>query len=358
MTSIAVVSDARYEGGAERYLLRLAPGLDRHQWRPVVLLPDRPVLDALAGRLSGAGVETIRWRRRPGLLGALELARVIDRLDPDLVHLNMPSPYEMGCGGWARLLAKTGRVVVATEHIADIPPSRRRVAQKRLWSGLVDRTITISKAHAELLASRHGVRRDRIRVVYNGVEDPGPPILKPAFPLRVIVVGSLEPRKGQAGLLRAAATAIAGGVDIEIVLVGDGPDRESLARQAGEGLLAGRVRMTGALDSARDEIAAAHVVAVPSLIEGLPFVVAEAMAAGAVPIVSRLPGLDEIVDDSVGRLLPRDDEPAWARALVELASDAPMRHRLAAAARLRFVERLTREEMIAGTTAVYDEVLA
>lgn len=357
MISIAIVSDARYEGGAERYLLRLAPGLDRLRYRPVVLLPDRPVLDVLARHLIDTGVETVRWRRMPGVLGAVELARVIARLKPGLVHLNMPSPYEMGCGGWARLFARPGRRIVATEHIADIAPSRRRVAQKRFWSGFTDRTITISRAHAELLAARHGVRHDRIRVVYNGVEDPGPQTARPMSPMRVTVVGSLEPRKGQAGLLRAAAAAMARGIEIEVVLVGDGPDREALALQAREGVLAGRVRMTGALDSARAEIAAAHVVAVPSRIEGLPFVVAEAMAAGSVPIVSRLPGLDEIVDDTVGRLLPPDDEAAWTRALIELAGDPKLRDRLATAARNRFVERLTQEQMIAGTSSVYEEML-
>jgi len=355
---IALVSDARYEGGAERYLLRLGAGLDRRRWRPVVLLPDRALLDDLAGHLATAGVETVRWRRRRGVLGAFELARAIDRINPRLVHMNMPSPYEMGCGGWARLMARPGRAVVATEHIADIAPSRRRVAQKRLWGGLIDRTITISKAHAGLLASRHGVRGDRIRVVYNGVEDPGTPTLRPPLPFRVVVVGSLEPRKGQVVLLRAAAAAIASGVDMEIVIVGEGPDRELLAQKAKEGVLAGRVRMTGALDSAALEIAAAHVVAVPSLIEGLPFVVAEAMAAGAVPVVSNLPGLDEIVDDSVGRLVPPEDEAAWTGALIELAVDAKTRDRLAAAARARFLERLTRERMIAGTIAVYDETLS
>ncbi|TPW10263.1 MAG: group 1 glycosyl transferase [bacterium] len=116
--------------------------------------------------------------------------------------------------------------------------------------------------------------------------------------------------------------------------------------------------MTGALESAAPEIAAAHIVAVPSLIEGLPFVVAEAMAAGAVPLVSDLPGLDEVVDDSVGRLLPPDNEEAWTRALLELAGDHETLGRLAKAARARFLERLTRKRMIDGTTAVYGEVLA
>ncbi|HEX7880023.1 MAG TPA: glycosyltransferase family 4 protein [Candidatus Eisenbacteria bacterium] len=357
MIPIALVSDARYEGGAERYLLRLAGALDRRRFRPTLVMPDREGLDDLIERGRRAGLDVVRWRRRPEPLAAIELARAVDRLAPRIVHLNMPSPYEMGCGGWALGLSRPERSVVATEHIADIAPSRRRVLQKRLWSGLIERTITISAAHAALLASRHGVPKEKIRVVMNGVEDPGPSPERPDRPLRVAVIGSLEPRKGQDRLLEAAAMALGRGADIEVVLVGAGPSRSALEAAAARAPLSGRVRFTGQLASAAREIASSHIVAVPSRIEGVPFVVAEAMAAGTVPLVSRLPGLDEVVDDGVGRLLPADDASVWADALVELAANPAERARLAAAARARFEQRFTLARMAAGTAAVYAEVL-
>jgi glycosyltransferase involved in cell wall biosynthesis len=357
MIPIAFVSDARYEGGAERYLLRLALALDRRRFEPVLFLPDRDVLDPFTERCRRSGIEVVRWHRRPDPVAAFGLVRAVDRRAPRIVHLNMPSPYELGSGGWAFGLSRPERSIVATEHIADIPRSRRRVLQKRLWSSFIERTITISAAHAALLVERHGVPRERIRVVFNGVEDPGPPAERPVRPLRVAVIGSLEPRKGQDRFLEAAARALERGADLELVLVGDGPSRSALEAAAARHPLAGRVRFTGQLPTAAFELAAAHVVAVPSRIEGVPFVVAEAMAAGAVPLVSRLPGLDEVVDAGVGRVIGADDAAGWSDALVELAGDPRLRARLAAAARARFEERFTLPRMAARTAAVYAEVL-
>lgn len=357
---VVFVSDARYEGGAERYLVRLAAGLDRHRFEPVVLLADRRLLDPLAARFEAVGVPCHRFPRPsvPGPLAPFRMATVLGRLAPDIVHLNFPSPYELGCGAWAAFARAAGaRRVVATEHIADIAPSRRRAFQKRLWSGAVDRTITISRAHRDLLVRRHGLPEARLTVVENGVEDPGERLARKPGPVAIVCVGGLEVRKGQDILIVAVGRLKAAGHDVRLVLIGDGPmrrDWESLAQREAPGV----VRFVGAVPDAGPGIAAADLLALPSRIEGVPFVVLEALAAGTVPVVSALPGLDEFVDETVGRLVPPADVSAWEAALGALAGSPGTIATLSRNARARYRERYTLERMARRTEEVYLEVLS
>jgi glycosyltransferase involved in cell wall biosynthesis len=354
---VVFVSDARYEGGAERYVVRLASGLDRERFEPIALLPDRRVLDALAVRLDAAGVPVHRFERpeAPGPVAPFRMSRALASLGADVAHLNFPSPYELGCGAWGAFARMAGaRRVVGTEHIADIAGSRRRALQKRLWRGTIDRTITISRAHGALLVERHGLSREGLVVIENGVEDPGERRPRGAGPPNLVCVGGLEPRKGQDVLIRAVGRLRAAGRDVRLVLVGDGPARgewEPLAHREAPG----GVRFVGAVSDAGPYIAAADLLAVPSRIEGVPFVVLEALAAGTVPVVSALPGLDEVVDDSVGRLVAPGDVTAWEVAIGALLEDGERLRELSRAARARYLERYTLDRMIRQTEAIYVE---
>lgn len=359
MRRIALVSDAAYEGGAERYLERLAAGLRARGDAPTLILPDRPELGRLVDRAGSAGFPVRLFRtsgRGPAACG-LAVAREIQDLRPDLVHLNFPSPYELNCGLWAFEIGRIGvRHIVATEHIADIPASRRRALLNRVTRRMIDRIITISRQHARLLVERHGIPADRLRVVYNGVEDPGPPAPRPPG-FHVVCVGAIEPRKGQDVLIEAFAEVAAREPAARLTLVGEGPSRAGLEGEVIRRGLAGSVVFTGRVESAAGIMATADVVAVPSRIEGLPFVLMEGMAAGAVVVASDLPGLDEVVTrDRTGVLVTPGHASAWREALLALAADPARRMVLASAGRKAWLERFTLEIMIDATRAVYAEV--
>ena len=352
MIPIAYVLDPRYEGGAERYVLRLSQGLDRRSFEPVWILPSRPALDALAGKAAAASLPVIR--HAPGnLAGALRTAR------PHLVHLNMPSSYDLGCGAAALVARMAGvRRVVATEHIVDIPPSRRRGLLKRVAARWIDRVVAISAAHREILVHRHGLPDSRIEVIYNGVEDPGPHTERQEAPVRIVCVGSLEERKGQDLLVRAFAKARREGAAVELVFVGDGPLRSRLESLVKEEELSRVVSFTGAVPSAWPELLKSDIAVVPSLREGIPFAVMEGMAAGAAVVASKLPGVDEVLEhERTGWLVPPGDVATLSRALEQLATDEELRRSLARAARADYERRFTLLEMASRTEALYREVL-
>jgi glycosyltransferase involved in cell wall biosynthesis len=115
---------------------------------------------------------------------------------------------------------------------------------------------------------------------------------------RFVCVGRLSREKGQRVLLEAAARLVAEGVDLELVLVGDGEERPDLERRIRELGLGSHVRITGWADRERvsDEIESARALVIPSFSEGLPVVAMEALALGRPVIATRVGGVAELVE--------------------------------------------------------------
>lgn len=161
--------------------------------------------------------------------------------------------------------------------------------------------------------------------------DPGP-----APMLRLLCVGRLTPAKGQRLLLQACARLREEGRHFHLTLVGDGPDRQALEAERARAGLLDCVSLAGALnqDQVRAEFARADVFVLPSLAEGIPVVLMEAMASG-VPVVScPVNGIPELIEDGCNGLLSRPgDAGALAMALGRLMDDAGLRRRLAHNAR-------------------------
>ena len=148
---------------------------------------------------------------------------------------------------------------------------------------------------------------------------------------RLIAVGRLSPEKGQAGLIEAFATVSRGHADLELVLVGDGPEAARLQALAGTLGISERVRFSGRLsepDTLR-EIAAADILVLPSFMEGLPIVLMEAMAMGTAVIASRVAGIPELVEDGKsGLLFTPSNWDELAACLRRLADDDGLREQL------------------------------
>jgi glycosyltransferase involved in cell wall biosynthesis len=123
--------------------------------------------------------------------------------------------------------------------------------------------------------------------------------------LRMVSVGRISPEKGYFGLLEALAYLADKGEAFSLTVVGDGPALGALRAQVEELDLADRITFTGALDEpgALSQIATADVFVFPSLMEGLPVVLMEAMALGKAVIASRVAGIPELVEDGVSGLL-------------------------------------------------------
>jgi glycosyltransferase involved in cell wall biosynthesis len=193
-----------------------------------------------------------------------------------------------------------------------------------------DRVVTVCEYNiAQLLARCDGLRRDRLELVYCGV-DPDAFVVDEAREARavphVLSVGRLVEQKGFHDLIRAVAILRSEGITIDCEIVGRGALQAELEELVDQLDLGGVVRLSGPLlpDEVAKRMAACDVFVLACRIDesgnrdSMPVVIKEAMASG-VPVVSTdTVGVPEMVDDEVGRLAQPDDPASLARAIAEV----------------------------------------
>jgi glycosyltransferase involved in cell wall biosynthesis len=231
-----------------------------------------------------------------------------------------------------------------------------------------DLVITVSQAALEEVAAHSPISRDRLRVVYQGVDhqraaaaEIEPVLLRHrlADAPYVLWVGSLEPRKNVDALVKAfLVLAESNAVPHRLVLVGPlGWLHQGLISDRERGLLGDRLRALGAVsdDELRALYAGADLFAFPSLHEGFGLPVLEAMAQGTPVACSDIAALAE-VSGGASVLLPPTDIGAWATAIADITSDAARRATLAAAGYER-AGQFSWERTARETHAIYEELV-
>lgn len=156
--------------------------------------------------------------------------------------------------------------------------------------------------------------------------------------IRLISVGRLSPEKGQTGLLQAFASVASERDDVELVLVGDGPDSLELRSTAERLGLDRKVTFAGRLgeQDTLGEIARSDILVLSSFMEGLPVVLMEAMGVGTTVIASRVAGIPELVQDGeTGVLFTPTDWDELAGCIRSVAQNTELRERLAINGRSR-----------------------
>lgn len=274
------------------------------------------------------GVEHVTWTatRQPGrgvVAEARALAAIVERVDPDVVHLHSS---KAGLAGRATIRRRRPTLFQphAWSFLAVAGPTRQAAL---LWERLAVRwtTAVICCSEAEERQGEANKVRVRAEVIPNAVDlsrfatvdraaarrrlglPSGPPI--------VVCVGRLSHQKGQDVLLAAWPAIRAAVPEARLVLVGDGPDRTALAAQSSDG-----VQFAGRQLAVEDWLAAADVVAQPSRYEGLALSVLEAMAAGRSIVATDVEGMAEAIGQG-GAIVPPDDAEALAEAVTERLVD-------------------------------------
>jgi colanic acid/amylovoran biosynthesis glycosyltransferase len=185
----------------------------------------------------------------------------------------------------------------------------------------------------------------KVHVVHCGIEPAflALPASPPPAARRLVCLGRLCEQKGQLLLVEAASRLVARGVELELVLAGDGELRTAIETLIAASDLKARIRITGWIsgDQVRDEILAARALVLPSFAEGLPVVLMEAMALSRPVISTYVAGIPELVRASVdGWLVPAGDTEALMDAM-QACLDAPPEtlRRMGETARERVLER-------------------
>jgi len=341
---VALMLETDGPGGAEVVVQQLAEEL-RRRGNEVVPVGPAQGFGWLSARLKAAGFEpeTFTLRRALDWACVRGLREVFARRKVDVVH-----SHEFTMCVYGALAARLhGLPHVTTMHGNQTMTRalRRRVALR--WAFRNSRAAAVSQATKRQLDADLGLAPGALTVVHNGIpERPGDPApirrelgVQPGE-LLIAAVGNLDPRKAHINLLRALELLGRAGLPTcwRVAIAGGrgGPEREPLEAFAREHGFAERLHILLERSDIPNLLAAADVFCMPSLWEGLPLAVLEAMFAGKPIIASGVSGIPEAITSGThGLLTPPGDIGALADALRSVLGSAELRARLGAAARAR-----------------------
>lgn len=356
--------DSLEVGGAERHVVDLAAALRRKGHEVAVACS---VAGELSGALDGTNVQVRPLlgrlvKRRVSATYARRLRRLLEEGRFDLVHAHI---YASAAAS-ALATPGTGVPLVVTEHTEGAWQGRSAHLVSRLICRRARRMIAVSTPIRQRLIERDGVGPEKISLVPNAVIPasdtlPSNPDVPPEGwheGQLVGVVARLQPEKGIANFLKAAARVSSSCPEARFLVVGDGPLREALLRLADRLGLRERVRFLGHRADARALIGLLDVLAVPSLTEGTPLTVLEAMAAGVPIVASAVGGVpDQVRHGKEGLLVPPEDPVALGDALLGLLQDPGLARRLGEAGRRRSDSEFAHATMVQRIEGVYGAVL-
>jgi len=231
---------------------------------------------------------------------------------------------------------------------------------------LTTRIIAVSEAVKNYLISWHKVKPDKIRVVYNGIntykynsnlnieEYKKKLSLQHDIPT-VALIGRLVKLKGVNYFLEAAASILRSGKRVQFVVVGDGPLKERLIKQAKNLRISQHVHFIGFREDIPQILAVIDILVVPSLFEGLPLTILEAMHTGKAIIASRVGGIPEAIKDGeTGILVSPRDCHALTKGILELLKDPEKRKQMGEKGKQRALQHFEVERMVKEYASIYD----
>ncbi len=375
-----VSSSSGSRGGGELYLSSLAAGLTALGHEVQSVLSNHSRMDELAALLAHQGsVHRIDYRntydRRSRSVGAMLARRDIQRLTrelaglrADVIHLNKQN-LEDGLD----LLTATkhaGLPAVATVHVTRTMSRLRSVGGTvRDWlSARVLRSVScpliaIAQSGVDDLTAL-GIERSRLHLVWNGVGEPLPNdrnALRRAWGCESdsVVLGCIARIEAQKNPLFVPELLTKLPKNVRVVWIGDGSLRASLQQKASELGVADRLVLPGWQHDARSMLCAFDLFVLPSIYEGFPLAILEAMAAALPCVVSDVDGVAEaVVDGETGFVCPPNATEMWLERIDRYATNPALRERAGTLAAARYRERFSLEAMARNTARVYTSVCA
>jgi len=359
-------------GGTELAMLRLIRSLDpaAYCFRVAWLLGE-PALGREIEALTEAPPVPIGLRAKADPRALLRLCRVVRKERIDIVHTHMDLADYYGAAA-ARLL---GTALVSSKQNADEFRTRRTwkrapfLLLERGSYAAADAVIAVSQGLVEFLEKAESLPRHKTVVIGNGVEagiaseapasDDARRVLgvEPRRPV-LGTVGRLAEQKGQIDLLRAMPAILAELPEACLLIAGDGPLRETLEEESRRLGLLKAVRFLGHRSDIPTVLRALDLFVLPSLWEGLPQSLLEAMALSLPVVATRCVGVEETIADSeTGYLVAPRDPAAIAAASLRVLRDPALARRLGETGRRVVLDRHAQHRVAARVDRLYRGIL-
>lgn len=354
--------------GAERVTLDLCQGLKRNGYESmigVIRNSHNPHVE-VAEEARKKAIDTVVFPCKAQLDVRL-IFRMRDYAQKNRISLMHCHGYKSNFYG---LFARPKNIpIVATNHNW-LASNWRLRAYRRFDSLLIryfNRIIAVSEGVKEEML-RYGVPKEKIRVIDNGIDltrfsDPKSSAAmreEVGIPKGVTVigtVGNLGVEKGHVYLLQAAKGVVDKVAPVKFLFIGDGPLRMFLENKASELGIGDNVIFTGFRTDIPNLLSIMDIFVLPSVIEGLPMVLLEAMAAQKAIVATRVGAISKVVNDGNGILVEPRDVGGLRDGIIHLVTREEERKKYASAGYDTVKTRFSSERMCSEYMKVYDELL-
>lgn len=353
-------------GGAEKVVLLLAKGLNKERFNvSVCSLAEKgqifEEMDKEGIKSYSLGIKN-RWH----FLKLFKLMRIIKRENIQILHSHLFHANLLG-----RLVGKFMRVpvIISTEHIMGME-GKLRMSLNKITSILVDKFIAVSVKVGDFLKREVGIEPSKVLIVQNGVEydkfvfsdlDKAGGRNLFGFTAEDKIIGTvarIHKQKGHSYLLHAAKEVIKEVPGVKFLIVGEGPLRSKMEKLSADLNIKEKVVFAGFYKNIPLIMSILDLFVLPSLWEGLPITVLEAMAMRKAVIATDVSGNSEVVEDNVsGVLVPPKRPHCLARAIIRLLKDDRLRVKMGEAGYHKGRSFFNAERMIKETTEIYERLI-
>ena len=340
-----VVHDLNF-GGMQRVVVDLCLNVNSSKFNMSVCCLEE--LGPNAKELERKGIPVFLVKKKPGIdwLLPFRLRKFFLQQKVQVVHTHGINPFFYGTIG-----AKLARVpvVIQTDHArGTFPVARKEMVSEMVLSWFVDRIVAVSDGVKSDLVKYEHISPEKIQVIYNGIDESKFRIKIDQKKKReelgigkhdkVIGIGvRLSEQKGINYLIEAVSLVVKSFPNVKLLIIGDGECRTDLEKLASDCGIADKVIFTGFRNDIPELLQIMDIYSLPSLWEGHPLVLLEAMAAGKPVVATDIPGNRETVEHGkTGMLTPTRNSEKLAKALLKLLEDDDMRRKMGSMGHKRF----------------------
>ncbi len=326
-------------GGTERHVLLNSEYMNRDLFHFSVLMFEHGDMEKLLQDL-GIDVFVIERKSRLSVIHLYKIAWLILKNKIDIIHTHTSTS--------SRLIGQLlGKKTIETRHgigLTDeeyLALSTKKIIYEKCKERLAHYIITVSQYDREKLINAFHYKPGKVHVIYNGVSvetirelsqtNPGDAskYFKTTNSFILGCVSRLSPQKGLSYLIEALPAVIQKHQNVQLVIVGDGEERNSLKHRVNSLGMNDHVVFTGYINNSFYILSKFDIFLSPSLWEGIPYSIMEAMALGKPVITTRIMGMPEIVEDGInGYLVETRNPDMLSQKIIELIENPDLRHNM------------------------------
>jgi len=358
-------------GGAERILYYTATGLNYNKYDISVCSLKKKGEIARALEKQGIEVYCLHMGGRERFLGWLSSIIALIRLFPYLIRIRptIIHSFLFRANILARITGYLTGVPIVISSVRVMGGEKKYFHYvEMITSFMVDHYVAVSESVQKHIIDKSRISNEKISVIYNGVniksqdnaygQNVKVPLTIQNEDRILMTVGRLHEQKGHCYLIQAISKVRKEFPKVKLLVTGEGEEENNLKKLVKSLDLTNEVIFAGLSSDIEEILPMAELFILPSLWEGLPNALLEAMAAGKPVVATKVGGIPEIVvHGETGILIPPRDHDALAIAIIDLLQNRLKAKDMGEAARIRAGKRFSFYKMIEKTENLYQELL-